>query len=76
MAQNLEDLETELLALPIEIRASLAQKLIQSLDQPRDPEHEELWRAELDRRYQAYKEGKVKGRPVEEVLRALRAKRK
>ena len=38
-----------------------------------DPEHDRLWREEIERRYREYKEGKAKLLDADEVIAELRA---
>ena len=47
----------------------LAMDLIKSLDNYDDPEAEELWLQEAERRYQEYRQGKLRGRPADDVYR-------
>jgi len=70
-----EELETEVLKLPLESRAELAHRILLSLDEAEepDPEHERLWMEEIERRYRAVREGTSRLTPAEEVLAALRA---
>jgi putative addiction module component (TIGR02574 family) len=59
-----EQIEQEALKLkPIE-RVRLAESLLGSLDHP-DPETEQLWVAESEARYQAYKKGDIEGIPLD-----------
>jgi hypothetical protein len=53
------ELEDRVLQLDLEARASLAEKLLRSLDDPKDAENEQLWLAEAQRRHQELKSGKV-----------------
>lgn len=62
MSRPLQNIEAELLQLPVQRRARLAQVLIGSLD--REGEIEEAWIAEAGKRYRAYKAGKLKGIPA------------
>jgi len=48
-------------------RATLAGLLIKSLEGPEDPDVEKAWAAEIERRWQEIKSGKVKTIPWEEV---------
>jgi putative addiction module component (TIGR02574 family) len=76
MSQKLAAIESDALTLPIHDRAILAERLIASLELEGDEEAEELWLQEAERRYQAYKQGKVKARLAEEVLKDAGAKLK
>lgn len=64
----------EVLALPEEDRAFLAQKLIASLDQAVDADAETQWHEIIDRRSREIEEGKVSCRPVEQVVQDIRSK--
>ena len=69
MSANLGKIEEAALTLSVEERARLAMDLIKSLDNYHDPEAEELWIREAERRYQEYREGKLQGRPADDVYR-------
>ncbi|MDP2853729.1 MAG: addiction module protein [Smithellaceae bacterium] len=69
MSANLGKIEEAALTLPAQERARLAMDLIKSLDNYDDAEAEELWFQEAERRYQEYKEGKLQGRPANDVYR-------
>ena len=69
MATNPGRLETQALKLPPRERAALAEQLIASLDDLDDAEVERLWVDEAERRYQAYKKGKIPARLAEDVFR-------
>ena len=72
MSMEFEKLKDDLLALPTESRASLAQALIASLDEESDEDVEDLWRKEIRRRHSEVKSGKAIMRPADEVLRDAR----
>lgn len=67
---SLDQLEAEILKLPREIRARLAERLLSSLDD--DSEIEEAWVAEAEHRYQRYLEGDEEVVSVDNVLARLR----
>jgi len=69
MSANLEKIEEAALTLSAQDRARLAMDLIKSLDNYDDPEAEELWLQEAERRYQEYRQGKIQGRPADDVYR-------
>lgn len=71
---ELEKLQTDLLGLPIESRASSARALLESLDEAVDEDAEALWVAEIRRRDAAIREGKASHKPAEQVLREARDK--
>lgn len=53
----------------MEERAQLAGRLLLSLDEPSDAEVEKLWIEEAERRLKEFREGKVRGKPADEVYR-------
>ena len=63
------------LSLPDESRAVLAEKLLDSLGDKIPQDIEEAWIKEAERRLQAYREGKIKAIPAEEVFRTLQAEK-
>jgi len=71
----------EALSLPADVRISLAdvrislvEKLLTSLNLPVDEEIDRLWAEEAERRVSQIEEGKVKLVPGEEVFAKIRAK--
>ena len=74
MLPDLKECETIALKLAATERAVLAQHLITSLDTLDDAENEDLWLEEADRRYQAYKQGRISARPAEEAIHDARAR--
>jgi putative addiction module component (TIGR02574 family) len=80
MTTTVEQLKSQLAALPPVERAELAQFLIRSIEEdaveagPADPTVEAAWNAELARRLADIQAGKVTGRPAAEVFAALREK--
>ena len=72
MSLKVKEIEEEALRLPSHERAQLAERLIHSLDEE-DPEAEKLWVEEAERRYQAYKEGKVKTKSADLVFKEARS---
>lgn len=71
MASTIEVLEAEALQLPAADRARLVERLIASLDM--DPEVEEAWAAEIERRNAEIESGAVSLIPGPEALAALKA---
>jgi Putative addiction module component len=67
----LERIEAELLALPHDIRAQLAELLLSSLED--EDEIAEAWDEEADRRYQELLAGEVEEIPADQALAQLRA---
>ncbi|MCL4456546.1 MAG: addiction module protein [Nitrospirae bacterium] len=74
MLSKIKEIEEEALQLAPSERALLAEHLINSLDDMEDPEAERLWIEEAERRYLAYKEGKIKTKRAELVFQDVRLK--
>ena len=70
MGVPLSEIEEEALQLSVSERALLAQHLIESLDASDTAENERLWVEEAERRFQAYREGRIASRPASDVFRA------
>ena len=68
MAVN--DLVKQALQLEPAKRSELVEEILHSLDQP-DPAVEAVWLEEAERRLAAYRAGKVKGVPAEDVVGKL-----
>ena len=71
---TVEELEARALRLSAQGRARLAEHLLLSLDEKEDPACEKAWLDEADKRYAAYKQGKLKGRSAAQAFRAARAR--
>ena len=71
MSTSVETLEAEALQLTAAERARLVERLIASLDA--DPEIEEAWAAEVERRHAEIESGAVEPLPGPETLAKLRA---
>jgi putative addiction module component (TIGR02574 family) len=67
-----DQIEQELLKLPVADRARLAERLIASLDT--DSEIEAAWMAEVRRRDEELQSGAVQGIPVEDALTTIRTR--
>lgn len=74
MSQAAEKLKSELLLLSVEERADLAHFLLHTLDDEEDADAEAAWDAELNRRLEEIKSGKVIGVPADQVLAEFRRK--
>jgi putative addiction module component (TIGR02574 family) len=74
MNATAEKIAAELMALPVSDRAMLAQRLIESLDEPVEPfaKVEEAWADEIARRTREIDKGLVECRPADEVLADIR----
>ena len=64
------------LALPPRSRAKLAERLLASLDRPRQKQLDALWADEAERRIQAFEDGKLAAVPAAEVFRQLRSRKR
>jgi len=62
------------LRLSVKQRARLARDLLDSLEEARDAGVQEAWLDEAERRYEAYRQGKVKARPAGEAIRRARSR--
>ncbi|MHB8881951.1 MAG: addiction module protein [Thermodesulfovibrionales bacterium] len=71
MATNTQQILKEVLTLPLKDRATLVDDILASLDQP-DEQIDRLWRTEIDDRIAAYRAGKIRAVPLEEVLSKYR----
>jgi putative addiction module component (TIGR02574 family) len=69
MARTLTELEKDALQLPPRDRAELAAQLIASLEADEEADTEAQWLEEAERRYQAYRDGKLKSKPAQQVFR-------
>jgi putative addiction module component (TIGR02574 family) len=68
-----DELISEAISLPTDIRALIVNKLLESLN-PTKKEIDELWAAEAERRVEDIRTGKVKTIPGEEVFKDIRDK--
>lgn len=73
---DIKDLEAQALKLAPQDRAELATKILESLEEAPDTEHESerkrRWIEELDRRKAEFEENPDIGIPADEVFRELR----
>jgi putative addiction module component (TIGR02574 family) len=74
MPKSLDELEREVLQLPERDRARLAEHLLSSLVPGEDVDAEDQWLDEAERRYQAFREGKIGSRPADQVIKDARKK--
>lgn len=73
-----EELESEALKLPIKGRAELAHRLLHSLHEEEeeevgDPDIQQAWVEEAERRHQEFLEGKAESIPGEQAIEEVRA---
>ena len=71
MARDLKQLFREAFDLPENERATLAGLLIESLEPPPDPDVEQAWAEEAERRWAEIESGAVRTIPWEEVRARL-----
>lgn len=74
MPKSVAELEQEASRLPEKDRAVLAHHLIASIDPGEDVDAEAAWLEEAERRYQAYRQGQLVGKPAEQVFREAKSK--
>jgi putative addiction module component (TIGR02574 family) len=72
MSENIEAVFTAALALPPETRATLAERLLDSLKEEGQSEIDAAWAEEARKRLEAFDRGELKGVPAEEVMKSLR----
>jgi putative addiction module component (TIGR02574 family) len=66
----------EVMALPADEKAKLAEQLLASLDAEASVEIERLWREEAERRIDAFEAGEITAEPAEDVIKALRERKR
>lgn len=76
MARNLREIEQEIMQLSAKDRASLMENLIGSFDVGAEGDVEELWLREAEQRYEAYRQGRLKPRPANQVFEEAASKLK
>jgi len=72
MPQDLKELTEQALRLPPDERVVLAESLLLTIDEKDDLLVDESIMAELERRLQDFRDGKVIGIPAEEAFRRIR----
>jgi len=72
MQGTLEDVASEVLQLSVEMRAALAKRLLDSLDELTPAQNERVWAEEAAHRYEQLKAGTARAIPSEEVFACLR----
>jgi len=70
--KRLKDLEKEVLQLPSESRASLAEKLIRSLETEQNADVASAWVQEVQRRYREVQENAISLEDADMVFRKVR----
>lgn len=76
MIRNTTKVVSDALSLPPRTRAKLANKLLESLDQPRQKAIDKLWADEVEDRIEAYEKGEIKVISGKEIFRELRPKKR
>jgi putative addiction module component (TIGR02574 family) len=76
MPKSVAELEREARRLPEQERALLAQHLIASIDPGEDIDAEAAWLEEAEKRYQAYRQGKLTAKPADQVFREAKSQLK
>jgi putative addiction module component (TIGR02574 family) len=76
MSRDLEDIAAEVLELPLNKRAELASRLLESLDDLSEAEYDQLWAAEAERRFAEYKAGNMETVSYEEVFAGLPSRKR
>ena len=76
MARDLKDIAAEALELPLTARAELAGQLLDSLDDLTEAEADQLWAAEAERRFAAYKAGQMESVSADDLFARLRSRKK
>ena len=71
---DLRDIEDAALRLPVDERANLARRLLESLAPLSEREADKLWLAEADQRARELDEGKVQLVSADEVERRIQAR--
>ncbi|HEU4387842.1 MAG TPA: addiction module protein, partial [Blastocatellia bacterium] len=66
MSSTFEELEEQARALSLDEKAALARILIAELDSAADPNAEQMWVEEAQRRYEAFKAGELQALPGDE----------
>jgi putative addiction module component (TIGR02574 family) len=74
MASTNDRVVEEALLLPADVRLSLIEKLLTSLNLPIEDQIDQLWAEEAERRVSQIEEGKSRLVPGEEVFAKIRAK--
>jgi putative addiction module component (TIGR02574 family) len=72
--KSLAEIERDALQLPEQDRAALAENLLRSLMPGEDVDAENEWLEEAERRYQAYRQGRIASRGSDEALQEARKK--
>jgi putative addiction module component (TIGR02574 family) len=72
MSANTEQILEQALALPLQDRAEVVERLLASFQLPPDPHLDELWAREAEDRLDAYDRGELGAVPAEEVFARIK----
>jgi putative addiction module component (TIGR02574 family) len=72
MRNSAAKVASDALSLPAKSKARLAERLLESLDDPKQKEIDRLWAEEVEDRIDAYERGELKAIPGREVFRRLK----
>jgi hypothetical protein len=73
MRSAAEKVKRQFQSLPDSVKLGLVNVLLTELDKP-DPDIDRVWASESQRRWKAYKAGKMKAVPYDEVLKNYKRK--
>lgn len=73
MASETEEISKKIDELPDTDKAMLVDMILAKLDRP-DPELDKIWAEESTKRWAAYKEGRLKAIPYDEVMARYRGR--
>jgi putative addiction module component (TIGR02574 family) len=76
MSTLFDELEKQARALTPQEKAALARILIEALDSSTDPDSEQVWADEAQRRYDAYRRGELHAVDGEEAIARARSRLK
>jgi putative addiction module component (TIGR02574 family) len=75
-AKEQDDVIRAALSLPEEVRAALAEQLLESLDAADQREIDARWAKEAENRIDAYDRGEIASFSIDEVFSSLQSRRK
>jgi putative addiction module component (TIGR02574 family) len=76
MSPSADSILNAALSLPPSDRATVAEKLLESLEGEEQAEIDRAWVEEAERRIRDYEQGKARGIPAHEVMRSLSIRKK
>jgi len=75
MSTSTEQILKEAMALPLQERAELVERLLGTFQSPPDLRLDDLWAREAEDRLDAFERGELKAVPAEEVFDRIRQRR-